>query len=317
MITERTPVDLGASLVAPLCGDHPALSVVGGSVAGANLGRRVISPVVGDRTARGACPTFARSRQWPPAISSTTSPFSVSARRFRIQLEGCPSEAPSHRLTSRPRIPNRDLRLLCVAGRHGPSSTRTASDDHQDPRRLQHAAEPGRADRSTPDAQPAPRPARPALGAAPEGGDRDEHPHHSAPVHPPSRRRLARRHDPLPCRRRSRAVVRRDAGRRSQGPGALRRLPAAGRLPGGRARAAGAVGGLGGELFERGVPVARKRRPGRPRKDDHLDKRAAERALADRLAGLDLELDQLLATDRLTSGSDADSATRGDDGVAA
>ncbi len=73
----------------------------------------------------------------------------------------------------------------------------------------------------------------------------------------------------------------------------------------------------GGELFERGVPVARKRRPGRPRKDDHLDKRAAERALADRLAGLDLELDQLLATDRLTSGSDADSATRGDDGVAA
>lgn len=40
----------------------------------------------------------------------------------------------------------------------------------------------------------------------------------------------------------------------------------------------------GGELFERGVPVARKRRPGRPRKDDHLDRHAAEQALADRLA---------------------------------
>ena len=53
MITERTPVDLGASLVAPLCGDHPALSVVGGSVAGTNLGRRVISPVVGDDRTRG------------------------------------------------------------------------------------------------------------------------------------------------------------------------------------------------------------------------------------------------------------------------
>ena len=53
----------------------------------------------------------------------------------------------------------------------------------------------------------------------------------------------------------------------------------------------------GGELFERGVPVARKRRPGRPRKDDHLDRHAAEQALADRLAveDLDLELDLLVA----------------------
>lgn len=41
----------------------------------------------------------------------------------------------------------------------------------------------------------------------------------------------------------------------------------------------------GGELFERGVPVARKRRPGRPRKDDGLQRRLAEQALADRLAG--------------------------------
>ncbi len=40
----------------------------------------------------------------------------------------------------------------------------------------------------------------------------------------------------------------------------------------------------GGELFERGVPIARKRRPGRPRKDDDLDRHAAEQALADRLA---------------------------------
>lgn len=45
----------------------------------------------------------------------------------------------------------------------------------------------------------------------------------------------------------------------------------------------------GGELFERGVPVARKRRPGRPRKDDHLDRHAAEQALADRLAGRDVD----------------------------
>jgi WhiB family transcriptional regulator, redox-sensing transcriptional regulator len=42
----------------------------------------------------------------------------------------------------------------------------------------------------------------------------------------------------------------------------------------------------GGELFERGSVVARKRRPGRPRKDDHLAKQAAEEALAARLAGL-------------------------------
>ena len=32
--------------------------------------------------------------------------------------------------------------------------------------------------------------------------------------------------------------------------------------------------------------VARKRRPGRPRKDDHLDRRAAEAALEARLAEL-------------------------------
>ena len=42
----------------------------------------------------------------------------------------------------------------------------------------------------------------------------------------------------------------------------------------------------GGELFERGSVVARKRRPGRPRKDDHLDRRAAEAALEARLAEL-------------------------------
>jgi WhiB family transcriptional regulator, redox-sensing transcriptional regulator len=42
----------------------------------------------------------------------------------------------------------------------------------------------------------------------------------------------------------------------------------------------------GGELFERGQVVARKRRPGRPRKDDHLDRHAAEAALAARLAEL-------------------------------
>ncbi|HET8969844.1 MAG TPA: WhiB family transcriptional regulator [Candidatus Nanopelagicales bacterium] len=57
----------------------------------------------------------------------------------------------------------------------------------------------------------------------------------------------------------------------------------------------------GGELFEQGVPVARKRRPGRPRKDDHLDRHAAEQALAERLAAedLDRELD-LLVAERLT-----------------
>jgi hypothetical protein len=38
--------------------------------------------------------------------------------------------------------------------------------------------------------------------------------------------------------------------------------------------------------------VARKRRPGRPRKDDHLDRHAAEVALAARLAELTRELDE-------------------------
>jgi WhiB family redox-sensing transcriptional regulator len=46
----------------------------------------------------------------------------------------------------------------------------------------------------------------------------------------------------------------------------------------------------GGELFERGRVVARKRRPGRPRKDDALIRRAAEDALAARLAELSTEL---------------------------
>jgi len=46
----------------------------------------------------------------------------------------------------------------------------------------------------------------------------------------------------------------------------------------------------GGELFERGSVVARKRRPGRPRKDDHLDRHAAEAALAERLSELTREL---------------------------
>lgn len=45
----------------------------------------------------------------------------------------------------------------------------------------------------------------------------------------------------------------------------------------------------GGELFERGRVVARKRRPGRPRKDDALVRRAAEDALAARLAELSVE----------------------------
>lgn len=65
----------------------------------------------------------------------------------------------------------------------------------------------------------------------------------------------------------------------------------------------------GGELFERGQVVARKRRPGRPRKDDHLDRRAAEAALEARLAELarelvadpdadvDGELDEILLSD--------------------
>lgn len=39
----------------------------------------------------------------------------------------------------------------------------------------------------------------------------------------------------------------------------------------------------GGELFERGAPVARKRRPGRPRKDDEVLAERAEQALAERL----------------------------------
>ena len=46
----------------------------------------------------------------------------------------------------------------------------------------------------------------------------------------------------------------------------------------------------GGELFERGNVVARKRRPGRPRKDDHLDRRAAEAALERRMTELAAEL---------------------------
>jgi WhiB family redox-sensing transcriptional regulator len=46
----------------------------------------------------------------------------------------------------------------------------------------------------------------------------------------------------------------------------------------------------GGELFERGTVVARKRRPGRPRKDDHLDRRAAEAALEARMSELVREL---------------------------
>jgi WhiB family redox-sensing transcriptional regulator len=46
----------------------------------------------------------------------------------------------------------------------------------------------------------------------------------------------------------------------------------------------------GGELFERGSVVARKRRPGRPRKNDHLDRRAAEVALEQRMAELTHEL---------------------------
>lgn len=76
----------------------------------------------------------------------------------------------------------------------------------------------------------------------------------------------------------------------------------------------------GGELFERGAPVARKRRPGRPRKDDPQARDAAEQALAQRLsdyagsvdgADLDLELDLLVAGtrgDRQDTGSDGDVA---------
>jgi WhiB family redox-sensing transcriptional regulator len=46
----------------------------------------------------------------------------------------------------------------------------------------------------------------------------------------------------------------------------------------------------GGELFERGSVVARKRRPGRPRKDDDLDRYAAEAALEARMSELAREL---------------------------
>jgi len=46
----------------------------------------------------------------------------------------------------------------------------------------------------------------------------------------------------------------------------------------------------GGELFERGAVVARKRRPGRPRKDDTLTRRAAEAALEQRMTELVAEL---------------------------
>lgn len=60
----------------------------------------------------------------------------------------------------------------------------------------------------------------------------------------------------------------------------------------------------GGELFERGVPVARKRRPGRPRKDDDQHRLAAEQALADRLTGGDDDLD-LLTADRVDDGAAA------------
>jgi hypothetical protein len=41
----------------------------------------------------------------------------------------------------------------------------------------------------------------------------------------------------------------------------------------------------GGEVFEQGEIVARKRRPGRPRKDEHLTRAIAEAELAQRLSG--------------------------------
>jgi WhiB family redox-sensing transcriptional regulator len=53
----------------------------------------------------------------------------------------------------------------------------------------------------------------------------------------------------------------------------------------------------GGELFERGSVVARKRRPGRPRKDDDLDRYAAEAALEARLSELARELGTVAASD--------------------
>jgi WhiB family redox-sensing transcriptional regulator len=73
----------------------------------------------------------------------------------------------------------------------------------------------------------------------------------------------------------------------------------------------------GGELFEDGAPVARKRRPGRPRKDDDLARHAAEQALAARLtqyaqaaphSDLDLELDLLVAC---TAEESTDAGPRG------
>jgi WhiB family redox-sensing transcriptional regulator len=63
----------------------------------------------------------------------------------------------------------------------------------------------------------------------------------------------------------------------------------------------------GGELFERGSVVARKRRPGRPRKDDHLAKQAAEEALAARLAELE-GLDDVDALDALVIPAQRDGA---------
>jgi len=53
----------------------------------------------------------------------------------------------------------------------------------------------------------------------------------------------------------------------------------------------------GGELFERGSVVARKRRPGRPRKDDDLDRYAAEAALEARLSELARELGTVAEND--------------------
>ena len=41
----------------------------------------------------------------------------------------------------------------------------------------------------------------------------------------------------------------------------------------------------GGEVFEQGEIVAHKRRPGRPRKDEHLTRAIAEAELAQRLSG--------------------------------
>ena len=60
----------------------------------------------------------------------------------------------------------------------------------------------------------------------------------------------------------------------------------------------------GGEVFERGIPVARKRQPGRPRKDDHLRRADAEKALAGRLADLVDDTDLDLEFDLLVAGSE-------------